>query len=64
MKETPQDRISFTIQTLEDALKKCERVDYTENAGSYDKPTYIIGWCTAILRNSIIDLKKSLKELN
>jgi len=63
MKETPQERISFTIKSLEDILKKCEKVDYTENAGSYDNPPYVIGWCTATLRCAIIDLKKSLNEL-
>lgn len=64
MKETPQDRISFAIKSLEDALKKCENVNYTDKAGTYDKPTFVIGWTIGVLRSTIVDLKQTLKDLN
>lgn len=62
--EYAQDRIAFTIKMLEDTIKKCDKVDHSENAKCDNTPAYLVGWCTSTLRNAVIDLKAALNDLN
>jgi hypothetical protein len=63
MTETTKSKLDFTLKSLEDLLKKCEGVDYSDTAGSYDNPVYVIGWTIGVLRATIVDFKQTIKEL-
>jgi hypothetical protein len=59
-----QTRINDTIEMLQNALGKCENVDYSDSAKCDSTPAYALGWTTSTLKNALYDLKSAQKILD
>lgn len=58
-----QDRINYVIQTLEDALSKCQSTDYNEDAKMEQTPAYVVGYTSSTIKNALIDLQAAINDL-
>ena len=59
-----QSRINYAIEALENALLVSSNVDYHDDAKCEESPAYVIGYSTAIIKNTLLDLKAAVKHLN
>lgn len=61
---TQQHRIDNIIDALEEALTKCQTVDYHDGAKSEESAPYAIGWTTSTIKNALFDLNQLKQDLN
>jgi hypothetical protein len=59
-----QHRIDNIIEALEEALTKCQSVDYHDDAKCEQSPPYILGWTSSTIKNALIDLNQLKQNLN
>ncbi len=59
-----QHRIDNIIDALQEALEKCQTVNYNEDAKVEESAPYAIGWTTSTIKNALIDLNKLKQDLN
>ena len=59
-----QHRIDNIIDALEEALTKCQTVDYHDGAKSEESAPFAIGWTTSTIKNALIDLKQLKQDCN
>lgn len=58
-----QDRINYAIKSLEDALVKCQSVDYNDDARIDQTPAFVVGYTSSTIKNALIDLENAVKSL-
>jgi len=59
-----QHRIDNIIEALQEALTKCQTVDYHDGAKSEESAPYAIGWTSSTIKNALIDLNQLKQDLN
>lgn len=59
-----QHRIDNIIAALEEALIKCQSVDYHDDAKCDDSPAFAIGWTSSTIKNALFDLNNLKQDLN
>jgi len=59
-----QHRIDNIIDALQEALTKCQSVDYRDDAKCDDSAPYAIGWTSSTIKNALFDLNIVKQELN
>lgn len=59
-----QHRIDNIIAALQEALTKCQSVDYRDDAKCDDSPAYAIGWTSSTIKNVLFDLNNLKQDLN
>jgi len=52
-----QHRIDNIIDALQEALTKCQSVDYHDDAKVDDSPAFAIGWTSSTIKNVLLDLR-------
>jgi hypothetical protein len=56
-----QHRFDCIVESLQDALAKCQSVNYRDDAKCEDSAPYTIGWASSTIEEVLIDLN-NLKE--
>ena len=56
--------LESVIDALQEALTKCQAVNYHDDAKSEESAPYALGWTTATIKNALIDLNKLRQDLN
>jgi hypothetical protein len=56
--------LESVIDALQEALEKCQTVNYNEDAKAEESAPYAIGWTTSTIKNALIDLNKLKQDLN
>jgi len=59
-----QHRIDNIIDALQEALTKCQSVDYRDDAKCNDSAPFAIGWTSSTIKNALFDLNILKQELN
>jgi len=59
-----QHRIDNIIDALQEALTKCQSVDYHDDAKCEESPAFAIGWTSSTIKNALIDLNNLKQDLN
>lgn len=59
-----QHRIDNIIEALQEALTKCQSVDYRDDAKCEESPPFAIGWTSSTIKNALIDLNNLKQDLN
>jgi hypothetical protein len=59
-----QHRIDNIIEALQEALTKCQSVDYHDDAKTEQSPPYALGWTTSTIKNALFDLNQLKQDLN
>jgi hypothetical protein len=59
-----QHRIDNIIEALQEALEKCQLVDYSEGAKTEQSPPYVLGWTSSTIKNALFDLNQLKQDLN
>jgi hypothetical protein len=59
-----QHRIDNIIEALQEALTKCQTVDYKDDAKSEESAPYAIGWTSSTIKNALFDLNQLKQDLN
>ena len=59
-----QHRIDNIIDALQEALTKCQTVDYCDDAKSEQSAPFALGWTSSTIKNALIDLNKLKQDLN
>ena len=58
-----QHRIDRVIESLEEALAKCQSVDYSDDAKCDDSAPFAIGWTSSTIKNVLFDLNNLKRDL-
>jgi len=58
-----QHRIDNIIDALQEALTKCQLVNYHDNAKTEQSPPYVLGWTSSTIKNALIDLNQLKQDL-
>jgi len=58
-----QHRIDNIIESLEEALAKCQSVDYRDDAKCDDSAPFAIGWTSSTIKNVLFDLNNLKRDL-
>lgn len=59
-----QHRIDNIIEALQEALEKCQTVNYKDDAKCEESAPYALGWTTSTIKNALIDLNYLKQDLN
>jgi hypothetical protein len=59
-----QHRIDNIIDALQEALTKCQLVDYHDDAKCEQSPPYVLGWTSSTIKNALFDLNQLKQDLN
>jgi len=59
-----QHRIDNIIDALQEALTKCQSVDYRDDVKCNDSAPFAIGWTSSTIKNALFDLNILKQELN
>jgi len=59
-----QHRIDNIIEALQEALTKCQTVDYKDDAKSEESAPFTIGWTSSTIKNALFDLNQLKQDLN
>jgi len=51
-----QHRIDNIIDALQEALTKCQSVNYRDDATCDESPAFAIGWTSSTIKNVLLDL--------
>jgi hypothetical protein len=55
--------LESVIDALQEALEKCQTVNYNEDAKVEQSAPYAIGWTSSTIKNALIDLNKLRQDL-
>ena len=58
-----QHRIDNIIEALQEALTKCQSVDYRDDAKCDDSAPFAIGWTSSTIKNVLFDLNNLKRDL-
>jgi len=58
-----QHRIDNIIDALQEALTKCQLVDYRDDAKCDDSAPFAIGWTSSTIKNVLLDLNNLKRDL-
>ena len=56
--------LESVIDALQEALAKCQSVDYHDDAKIEQSAPYVLGWTSSTIKNALIDLNKLCQDLN
>lgn len=59
-----QHRLDNIIEALQEALAKCQSVDYRDDANCDDSAPFAIGWTSSTIKNVLFDLNNLKQDLN
>jgi len=59
-----QHRLDNIIESLQEALTKCQSVDYRDDAKCDDSAPFAIGWTSSTIKNVLIDLNNLKQDVN
>ena len=58
-----QHRIDRVIESLEEALAKCQSADYSDDAKCDDSAPFAIGWTSSTIKSVLFDLNNLKRDL-